>query len=113
MAEPTNISAHYVKSPSFDEHPLHGIYGGVTTAGVISMALYSERMPIPTRMDLEIKPVEGAAGIFEPSGEAVHGKEGIVRFVHGVYYLDVQMAKAMIGWLVDKVNAFEEMRVAD
>ncbi|HEX7852092.1 MAG TPA: hypothetical protein VF503_00165 [Sphingobium sp.] len=110
MDDPKNISAHYVKSPTFNEHPLHGVYGGVTTAGLISMAVFSERMPIPTKIEMELTPVDGVPGAFQAAAERLEGKDGIVRFVHGVYYLDVEMAKSVMAWLADKVKSFEDLK---
>lgn len=99
------ITAHYVKSPHFDEHPMHGIYGGLTAGNQIAMAVYSERMAIPQQMEIDLAQVEGQG--FQMISERAQGKDGAVRFVHGVYYFDVEMAKAMVVWLADKIQAAE------
>lgn len=99
------ITAHYVKSPHFDEHPMHGIYGGMTASNQIAMAVYSERMAIPQQMEIDLREVEGQG--LQMISERANGKEGAVRFVHGVYYFDVEMAKAMIVWLADKIQTVE------
>jgi len=110
MEENPKIRFHYIKSPSFDEHPLHGIYGGISVQGQIAMAAFSQRMPIPVTIENDLIPVEGEPGAFTTSSDRSEGKDGMIRFVHGVYYFDVEMAKSLRDWLDDKINAIEGMR---
>ncbi|MFL6760370.1 hypothetical protein [Sphingomonas sp.] len=99
---PTKVTFHYIKVPNFSEHPLHGVYGGITPHG-ISMALFSERPVIPQELDAELVPVEGEPGTMTLRDVAKRGKEGAVRSVHAVYHFDIDLAESMIGWLQEKV----------
>ena len=107
MDDNPKIKFHYIKSPSFNEHPLHGIYGGVSAEGTIAMAVFSQRMPIPTSIENDIVPVSGEEGVFTVSADRPEGRDGMVRFVHGMYYFDMTMAKSMRDWLDDKIRTME------
>lgn len=100
MAETAQITSHFVIAPNHGEHPVHGVYGGVTPHGVISMALYSERFAIPKEIDLE-QSDDGASPVIEV---ARRGKVGTVRTVNGVFYLDVDMAESVAKWLLSHVE---------
>lgn len=71
------------------------------------MTVWSERMPIPQEMDLEIIPVEGREGVFSAVEGEKRGKDGMVRTVHAAFHFDLEMAKSMRDWLNDKIQAVE------
>lgn len=102
MTTAEKITFHYIKSPSFDEHPLHGVYGGITPHGV-AMAVFAERMVIPKELDAKVVPVEGQPGVFALEEGEKRGKEGVVRSVHAVYHMDLAFAESLAKWLTDKV----------
>lgn len=112
MADPKEVNFHYIKAPQYAEHPMHGIFGGVTTSGQVSMSIFSERQPLPKILTTELIPVEGEPGAFTPGGESRSGLDGLIRFVHNTYYLDINMAKAMRAWLDDKIATFEGLNNA-
>lgn len=105
MSDKPKVTAHYIKAPQFSEHPLHGIYGGVTPTGNFVMAAWSERMPIPSEIDLIMEPVEGQPGMFAGVEGERRGKEGIVRTVHSTFHFDLEMAISLRKWLDEKIKA--------
>jgi hypothetical protein len=107
MADLQKTTFHYVKSPSYSELPVHGVYGGVTANGRISMVIYSERMPIPQRIVSDLVPSPNVPGGFNIVNESAEGKEGIVRCVHSTLYIDLDLAKSLVNWLNDKIEAVE------
>lgn len=108
MDTPGKVTFHYIKSPHFDEHPLHGVYGGITPHG-ISMAVFSERAPIPTEIDMAFV---GADKNLTMQETEKRGKEGFVRLVHGVYHMDVGMAEVLRNWLDEKIEAMKAVQNA-
>lgn len=107
MTEST-ITAHFVTKHA-PEHPVHGVFGGPTPQGLISMALFSERVAIPQEVDIIVSAGEGATVITE--GES-RGKMGVVRTVNGVFYLDVRTAESLASWLmrhVEQIKAAQDV----
>jgi len=103
------IKFHYIKSPQYSEHPLHGVYGGMTASGQISMSVFSERAPLPKILTTEVALVEGGDGEYEMKGESREGLDGAVRFVHTTLYFDLAMARSIRKWLDDKIATFEAL----
>lgn len=103
----TKITARYVKSPSYDAHPLHGVYGGINSSGLITMAVYSEshKLPESAELTLELGPDGQPTGV----NEVVSDNTGIERLIHGTYFLDLNMARVLVDWLNDKIKAHENL----
>jgi hypothetical protein len=101
---PKTILIHYIKSPMYRTAHADGIYGGITPQRNIHMSFWSERTPIPQLIEHEIKP-DGFLGN-EIIGARI-GKTGLVREVDFDVVLSLETAKAMIGWLSEKVMALE------
>jgi hypothetical protein len=95
-------------SVSYDERPLHGVYGGLSTDGHIAMAIYSERPTLPTSAVVRLTPSD-APGVFDGK-EDVEVADGLHRTIHATYFLDIGMAKSVIEWLQDKVDTYETQR---
>ena len=48
MATPrTEVTFHFIKSQTYATYHVDGAYGGLTPRGLVSVALYNERFPIP------------------------------------------------------------------
>ena len=100
-----SIEFHYIKSNGFRVIHADGVWGGPTPRGYLTMAFYSERHPIPLKLTHEIKP-EGTLG--DPIDRDT--KEGIVREVEVEVMLDLDMAKSLLPWLEEKIEALEKLR---
>lgn len=89
----SKFSVHFIKSLHFTDAPLDGVFTGATPDGKIVVCPYSERMAIPQEMVFD-----GRDGDVLRSDDAkeIIGKNGIVRTVHGAYYLDINGAKELI-----------------
>ncbi|ATP19772.1 hypothetical protein [Sphingobium yanoikuyae] len=107
VASNPEMKFHYIKAPQYSEFPMHGVFGGVTTNGQISMAIFSERIPLPKVLTNELTPVEDDPGAYQLTSEKREGLDGVVRFVHNNYYFDLNMAKALRDWLDDKIGTIE------
>ena len=99
---------HFIKSPTFQEIPAHGAFGGVVPTGdKIAISFYSERSPLPTVV------VHALSEKNELGDEDVtkrESKEGIVRTIHNVIYLDNAAAKAVHDWLGQRITEMEKLK---
>ena len=100
----TATSVHYIKSQSFVDAPLDGTFIGTSGDNKVVICPFSERMAIPQRMV-----VEGPDGEFvSPDAiKEIEGKEGIVRTMHGAFYMDLDGAKKMIESLQKAIESTE------
>jgi hypothetical protein len=96
MAEPPKVEsfeAHYEKSNFFRVVHADGVFGGSTPRGLISLAFYSERSPLPRRTETPL-----VAGI--PGQETVVDvKTGVLRELEVNVIMDITVAAAFHRWL--------------
>lgn len=83
------IEAHFIKSPDFKTVPISGAYGGPLGNGQLNLILFTERIPIPTRIVLD---VQSDGTVVEKSRDS---KDGIIREVALGVMLDIDAAKAI------------------
>ena len=105
---PSSFEFHYLKSNSFRVVHCDGVWGGTTPRGYITMSFYSERAPIPRRIIHEFKP-EGILG--QETGR--DSREGIIREVEVEVMMDLAVAKSLIPWLEEKIQALESQHDAE
>lgn len=95
------IDFHYIKSPSYQEIPVHGAYGGVNVGnGNFAMSVFSERGPVPNRMTYAIEGGELKDVVDR------EGKEGVVRSVQAVLHFDINTAIALHEWFGEKIALY-------
>ena len=94
---PTSIDFHYAKSNCFKVLHCDGVWGGVTPRGYISMSCYSERYPIPKRLNCEVGP---DGNLKETSRDS---KSGIIRQVGVEILMDAKLAESVVAWLNEMV----------
>lgn len=74
-----------------------------TGNGRLHLAVYSERLPIPKELVVEVK----------PDGEEMPieriGKDGVIRSVEAVLHFDIATAVSLHQWLNDKIEAFQKV----
>lgn len=105
VTDPKTISFHYVKSGQFRSIHVDGAIGGpLPQGGGLSMALFSERMPIPQRVETEL--LEDAS-----LGKEVDrsGRTGVIRELEIVAILSIAAAARLHAWLGEKLS--EEGRI--
>lgn len=100
---PQEITYHYIKSNFFRVIHADGVIGGVTPAGNVHLAFYSERPAIPQMMKAAVTP-EGKLG--ETIGSS--GKAGIAREMD----VDVQLSRQAViqlrDWLSERIVEIEK-----
>jgi hypothetical protein len=107
--EKQTVDFHYIKSNLFRVTHTDGAMGGVTPAGLIFVALYSERGAIPQKMVHEITEA-GQVGP-ECADERV-GKKGVVREVEVGATMSVETATNFVKWLQDKIEIVNKLKSA-
>ncbi len=99
------LETHFLKSSDFKTIYGSGVFGGITPQGLININFFTERVPLPTKIVLEVDESTGQVG-----GEIEReGKEGIVREVNCGILLDISAAKQLLTWLEDKIHQYEEI----
>lgn len=100
--EAGRIRFDFIKSNFFRVIHVEGIFGGNSPRGLINMAVFNERWPIPKQITHEY--TEGRSG---KEIERV-ARDAIVREVEAQLVMNVQTAKSICKWLQDKINNIEE-----
>lgn len=108
-AEGDKIRFHYIKSPQFRTVHVDGVHGGLTPQGKVQMALYSERLPIP-RETVQYLKEDGSLG--DEILEERVARVGVVREIESNLVMDIEQARSVARWLMEKVEQFEKMTQA-
>ncbi len=98
------VTFHYSKSAQFRVIHVDGAIGGITPRGLIHMAVYSERPPIPKTTTHELTDTGLLGAMFNSEV-----KEGIVREMEADLMLSIQAATELRDWLTKNLNAFAEL----
>lgn len=108
MAESKTVEFHYLKSNQFRTVHADGAWGGRTPSDQFLMMFYTERVPIPQRVDLQVS--EG--GVI---GEQVArvGRNGIVREAEVAAVMTLEVAKRVHDWLGKQIDGMEKARKAE
>src|SRR5688572_1446985 len=98
------LKIRYLKSYDFKVSLATGVYGGITTNGLINANFFSDRTVIPTSQIVEI---DGQGNIIS----SVEEKDGdVVREVTVGLLMDVNSAKLLVNWLSSKIDEFEKIK---
>lgn len=100
-----SVKFDYLKSSSFRVLHADGIFGGITPQGLLQVAFFSERFPIPTQMAYEVTP-EGKLGKEIPELRVSRG--ALVRELDVSVLMNGEIAKALHTWLGDHLKKLEE-----
>src|SRR5262245_55399559 len=102
---PKEVEFDFIKSNFFRVIRADGAFGGLAPNGVLHMALYSERHPIPTKTVHKID-----AGKLGPElRERRQTRKAIVREVEIDVAMDIQQAIVLRNWLDEKITQFQQM----
>lgn len=102
----TKVRFHHTKSGLFRVVHADGLTGSITPRGDLFICFYSERLPIPDSVVVEISP-EGEL-IREVKEESITTTKGIVREMEVGVVMDVANAKSMLGWLRHMTKQLEK-----
>jgi hypothetical protein len=105
-ADPTRISFEFIKSAFFRVVHVDGAMGGLTPQGKISIAAYSERLPIPQKTVHSVKP-DGSLGP-ELQEERVT-RPSVVRELEVDLIMDLPTAQMLHAWLGQRIEQAMEL----
>jgi hypothetical protein len=93
------LRVHYLKAPHLQSIHVDGAIGGPTAQGLLFMALFAERPPIPQVAEHEL--IAKGDNIYEmaPSPATSEGKDGIVREVNASFIMEAKTAIKISEWL--------------
>jgi hypothetical protein len=100
----TEVKFHFIKATDCKEFSPNGMFGGLCPNGKISVALYSERPPIPKEI---VHTIEGLKLGPELTDKRI-GKTDYVRVVQSVIQIDVSVAKSFVEWLQERIKDAEK-----
>lgn len=103
--ESVNIRFHHTKSNFFRVIHADGLTGSVTPRGDIFVCFYSERLPIPDSVVLEVSKDGNLLG--EIPEETVTTTKGVVRELEAGIVVDINNAKGMLNLLNTLVARLE------
>jgi hypothetical protein len=100
--EAGRIRFDFIKSNYFRVIHVEGVFGGNSPRGLINMAVFNERWPIPKQITHEFK--EGK------SGDEIEraSRDAVVREVEAQLVMNVQTAKIICKWLQGKIDDIEK-----
>jgi hypothetical protein len=99
------IKQHFVKNNDFKTVPGSGVFGGITNSGLINMVIFTERVPLPENIILEIDDELGTIKR-EVSRDI---KEGTMRELQMGVLFDIETAKATADWLNSHVESLKKI----
>lgn len=102
---PTELRFHFVKSSQFRVVHADGAWGGITPQGLISLAAYSERFPIPTTVDHKVDP-DGKLG----AEVRRTGRDGVLREVEVDLLMSVEVAESFVEFLSRHIKLAKTLR---
>ncbi len=104
---PARLKVRYIKSNYFRVVHSDGAFGGFTPQGNIFMGIYNERAPIP---DATFQAIEGGMLGKELVEHRQGGKDEIIRELEVGLTMDVNVAKALLEWLKEKIDVVEKIK---
>ena len=105
---PMEVEFHFVKSEFFRVIHVDGAHGGPTPQGLIHMALYSERTPIPRQIVNHVS-ADGTVGR-EVSRDS---RNGVYREVEASAIMSLDVARALHHWLETHIERMDALRAQD
>lgn len=91
--------------PTFKSVHVDGAYGGITTRGFINVSFFAERSPIPTSSTFVVTQDDKIGDFIKNSEES---KVGLIREFEAGIFMDIEVAKALVSLLSQKVSELEK-----
>lgn len=97
------LETHYVKSSDFRTVLGTGVFGGVTTNGLVNANFFTDRVPLPTKISLSVNETTGEVGdeLYR------EGKNGVIREVQFGVIMDVETARIVRDWLTKNIELID------
>jgi hypothetical protein len=100
---PNKVAVFFQKSNFFRVIHADGCFGAPSPRGLLNMAFYSERLPLPTQTSISI--IDG-----RPSAEqVVDVKKGVFREVEVNVVMDIAAAGALSVWLQNQISSMRQL----
>lgn len=99
--EQNEIIVHNKISHNFRELHVDGAYGGLTPKGLININFYAERFPIPKSVTHNL--------LDNTSLDSEDSKQGLIREFEFGIYMDLNVAKQISDFLLNKISEFEQL----
>lgn len=103
-----SISFKYIFKYDYNPLYVNGAHGGVSPRGEIVANFYLERQPLPNEITHAINP-DGSISADVVAVDPANLESTIIRYVSNGIVLNHQNAKALHGWLGDKITELEHM----
>lgn len=103
---PSEISFHYLKSPSFKSIHADGVIGGLTPRGLLHFAIFSERAAIPKKTTHKVE-----NGVIDQERAKVEGLDGFVRELEVDVFMDFNAAEQLRDWLSRVMESMSKQQV--
>jgi hypothetical protein len=93
MTSNSDVTFHYLKSPTYRTVHADGVFGGPTPSGLLELTIFSERFPIPTLTKHKV--------VNSRVGEEIErvARDGIVRELEVGCVMTIEAASLMRDWL--------------
>jgi hypothetical protein len=106
------LDTHFIKNIDFKTVFGSGFYGGFTPSGHLNVFVYTERVPIPSRVSFQLDPV--AVNSFSVGPEIDReGKSGLIREVQFGVLFDVKTAEGLMNWLKNQLDNYNQAKNTD
>ncbi len=102
---PEQVHFHYIKSSLYRTIHVDGVSGGPTPQGLIQVAIFSERFPIPKETVQKLLK-HGELG--EEILEQRITRSGIIREVEANIVMKLDVARNFANWLLSRVDEIEQ-----
>lgn len=102
--EPESKEIVFRYNEKFSSDLVTGFIGGFATNGTLSIDFFRDKLTLPSKIEVELKDNKFIKEI------SVEGGKHINRDILFEAVIDLQTAKALIGWLLDQVSQFESLQ---
>jgi hypothetical protein len=99
------VRFHYIKSHQFRVVHVDGAIGGITPRGLLHIALYSERQPIPQIVEHDLSP----EGRLSSEAATQEGRQGIVRDLDVDLIMTRETAIEIRDWLTNRLDELNKI----
>lgn len=103
--EDIEIDFYHVKSANYRTFFIDGIFGGLTSHGLLSCECFTERKSIPTRVRYSIKHNGEMGDEIEREGD----QAGFLREIECGLIMNINTAKSLVVWLNKKIEEHSDI----
>lgn len=98
---PTEIEFNFEKGNFFRVIHVDGAFGGISPTGLLHMAVYNERSPVPKKI---VQKVDESGKLGSEIPERRNVRSGVFRELEADLVFTIETAVALRDWLDDKIK---------